>query len=304
MALQVRIDCSPVYELISSYMLFVHRKWIRNVDLGTGWVEQVEQSMPEAFIKTAETLKKTSMHIFDLLYAAALERKHPHDIPQFLAQLEEMKEADWKGLLRSYGQPYRQKHVQMIKDIFVPALTLWNERYLQPSSIYWEQPILEDANEKLKLMYKMNPIELIEVATNGVVFNHPDPSHEVVLAPFWHYRPINMTCAFKNTTLILYAAHDPESDEDGPPLSLTRMLSAISNEVRLQILRAIAEEPITFSQLTAHLKLGKNAAKHHLAILRAAGYIQTYWNGEVEKIALRQEGLSDLSVFLENYVRP
>lgn len=304
MALQVRIDCSPVYELISSYMLFVHRKWIRNVDLGVSWSEHVEQTMPEAFTSTAAVLKQASIHIFDLLYAAALERQHPHDIPVFLDQLEEMSEADWKCLLRSYGQPFRKKHVTMIKELFVPALRMWNELYLEPSSTNWESPILEDANEKLKLMYKMNPRELIEVATNGVIFNHPDPHHEVVLAPLWHYRPINMTCAFEKTTLILYAAHADESDEAGPPLSLTRMISALSNEVRLQILRSIADEPMTFSQLTAHLKLGKNAVKHHLAILRAAGYIQTYWNGEVEKIALRQEGLSDLSLFLENYVRP
>ncbi|MCG7407132.1 winged helix-turn-helix domain-containing protein [Paenibacillus sp. ACRRX] len=304
MSLHVRIDCSPIYELIGSYMLYVHRKWIRNVEGGPNWIQQVEAQLSTDAIEQSTLLRKYSMHEFDILFAAALEREHPHDIPLFLTQLGCMTEDDWSRIIQLYGLPYDQACIDRIRQVYIPALILWYDHYLRWSVPLWEPALIADANEKRRLMSKMNPTDLIEIATNGVVLDTDGEIQEVVLAPMWHYRPINNTCTFKHSTLMLYSIDLPEDTADTPPQSLKRMISALADDTRLRILRMIAVNPVTFAELSEHLNLGKNAVQHHLAVLRSAGYIRTYWSGKVEQIALRQEGLADLSVFLEDYVQP
>lgn len=53
MTYHVRIDYSSVYELIGSFMLFVHRKWIRNVENGMEWARSIEQQLLRSGMRTA-----------------------------------------------------------------------------------------------------------------------------------------------------------------------------------------------------------------------------------------------------------
>lgn len=302
MALKVRIDYSPVYEMISSYMLFTHRKWIRNVDYGSDWVKERSAQLSESLIHLSEVIGNYSINEYDMLYAASLEREAPYSIPSFLNQLKQMSHAEWREMLYAYGIGVTTAKIDHIEHHFIPALELWYNEYFEDSISEWEQTLIDDANEKMQLWRKMNPAEIIEVASNGVVFDMGDKLHEVILAPLWHYRPINNTCMFRDRSLLMYAVDVPEVDQDIPPVALKRMISALTHDVRLRILRFISQKPATFVELSDHVKLGKSALRHHLVILRSAGYLRTYWNGEVERIALRQEGLADLSIFLEDYV--
>lgn len=42
MEYELKIDVSPVYELLDSFMLYVTRKWISNLDIGPHWISDVE----------------------------------------------------------------------------------------------------------------------------------------------------------------------------------------------------------------------------------------------------------------------
>ncbi|MGZ9584196.1 ArsR/SmtB family transcription factor [Paenibacillus marinisediminis] len=302
MALQVRIDYSPVYEFIGSYMLYTHRKWIRSVDNGLSWARGVDSQVPEELRLLSHKLRNYSINEYDMLYAATLERHDPNSVPAFLDQLELMSVEDWHQMLERYGIMTKHSKLERMMTMYIPALRMWYESYFEASISEWEQSLIHDANEKMQLWRKMNPKEIIEVATNGVVFESSDPLHEVVLAPMWHYRPLNNTCMFKGRSLLLYAVDLLETDEEAPPLALKRMITALSDDKRLRILRFIAHQPATFAELLDHIQLGRSQLKHHLVILRSAGYLRTSWSGNVESISLRQEGFSDLSVFLEDYL--
>lgn len=308
MSLLVRIDYSPVYEFIGSCMLFTHRKWIRHVDQGPDWVSELDASVPESLRELARRMKRHSIHEYDMLYAAALERNDSYSVPAFIEQLEQMTTTDWQELLDHYGISSTSSKIDRINTSFIPALHLWYNSYFKDSLPSWEHHLIEDANEKMQLWKKMSPAEIIEVATNGVVFDTGNRVHEVTLAPSIHYRPLNTSCKFKNRSLFLYAIDsvhtNNELDEDVPPIALKRMITALSHDVRLHILRYIAQHPATLAEIIEHLQLSKSIVKRHLVILRSAGYIRTYWNGEVERVSLRQEGLVDLSAFLEDYVQP
>ncbi|WP_028593688.1 ArsR/SmtB family transcription factor [Paenibacillus assamensis] len=302
MALHIRVECSAVYEFIGSFMLFVQRKWIHNVDDGLEWVRDVEQQAPDSFLIRTSQLQNYCINEFDMLFAASLELNHAHHVSLFLTQFQEMSDNAWLSLFSDSGLPYDNEHVVRLRQDYIPLLHEWYEHYFRWSVPNWEPILIQDAAEKTRLLHKMSPVDLIELATNGAVFEHNDHMREVVLAPMWHYRPIINTCTFTNTTLVLYAT-ESEDDDDVPPKALKRMIHALSSDVRLKMLRYLSHESVTFSELVSFVQLEESTVQQHLVILRAAGYIRTFWNGKVERISLRQEGIADLSAFLENYVQ-
>jgi len=210
---------------------------------------------------------------------------------------------DWIQLLERDGIEIHASRLDRLTSTYIPALHMWYDEYFRASIPEWEQALVHDANEKKQLWRKMNPKEIIEVATNGVVFETGDKLHEVVLAPMWHYRPLNNTCKFKDRSLLMYAVDSMENEEDVTRVALKRMITALSHDTRLNILRFIAHQPATFTELMEHVQLSKSTLKHHLVILRSAGYLRTTWTGSVERISFRQEGIADLSVFLEDYIQ-
>ncbi|MBD8497433.1 ArsR/SmtB family transcription factor [Paenibacillus arenosi] len=302
MALHIRVECSAVYEFIGSFMLFVQRKWIHNVDDGLEWVRDVEQQAPDSFLIRSSQLQNYCINEFDMLFAASLKLNHAHHVSLFLTQLQEMSDNAWLSLFADSGLPYDNEQVIRLRQDYIPLLHEWYEHYFRWSVPNWEPILIQDAAEKTRLLHKMSPVDLIELATNGAVFENNDHMREVVLAPMWHYRPIINTCTFTNTTLVLYAT-DSEEEDDVPPKSLKRMIHALSSDVRLKMLRYLSHESVTFSELVSFVQLEESTVQQHLVILRAAGYIRTFWNGKVERIFLRQEGIADLSAFLENYVQ-
>lgn len=304
MTYHVRIDCSSVYELIGSFMLFVHRKWIRNVENGMTWVRQAEQMMPSHWDEHARQIKRYSLRDYDMLYAMALESDSSRHIEGYIEQLELATDEEWKLVQEHYGLLDNPLTREKCQHYFVPALKCWYEHYISHTLPEWEPILKQDADEKRLLLSKINPEEVVEVATNGIVIqDDQNQIRECILAPMWHYRPMNNTCTFKGKLFVLYAVDEPEEEDCTPSHSLLRMTHALADHERLKLLRFVSQGSRSFADIQQHLSLSKGTVKHHLAVLRSAGYIRTYWDGQSESIALREEGLSDLSVFLEDYVQ-
>lgn len=187
MTYHVRIGYSSVYELIGSFMLFVHRKCIRNVDNGMEWARSIEQQLPPQWNAYSEKIRKHSLSDFDMLYALALERNH-NDIPSYLEQLERLTPDEWDRVRQENGLRLPSFRLERCLELYVPALRFWYEHYIRHSLPEWEPILLHGAEEKRRLLDKIKPQDLIELATNGVVIPEHDSVDEVILAPMWHYR--------------------------------------------------------------------------------------------------------------------
>ena len=42
MAYHVKIDVSPIYEMLNSFLVYVTKKWIQHLDIGPEWILEVE----------------------------------------------------------------------------------------------------------------------------------------------------------------------------------------------------------------------------------------------------------------------
>jgi DNA-binding transcriptional ArsR family regulator len=103
-------------------------------------------------------------------------------------------------------------------------------------------------------------------------------AHQLVFVPSAHNGPYLGQFQYKNAQGVIFGARLPKDTEVyAPDLSrneITVRLSALADDIRLHILKLIAEEGELRSQeLMARLDLSQSAASRHLKQLSATGYL-------------------------------
>jgi DNA-binding transcriptional ArsR family regulator len=81
--------------------------------------------------------------------------------------------------------------------------------------------------------------------------------------------------------------HHPRIDE----IALPDVLHALSDPVRLQIVRALAEREQSCSSVEA--SVSKSTLSHHFKVLREAGVTHTRVNGTHRLVSIRRDELED-----------
>lgn len=87
MKYELEIDVSPVYELLDSFMLYVTKKWISNLEIGTDWVRDIDGRFPPmqlAALKQAAEWPLTTM----MCSMPGLTAGEASKVLQFLNELE------------------------------------------------------------------------------------------------------------------------------------------------------------------------------------------------------------------------
>ncbi len=299
----VKIDVSPVYELLSSFIIYTTRKWVNNLDVGSEWIETIDSRFSEeerqAFAEAAEL----PFSDYDLLYALILERDSDAGIDSFLNELAESDEHHLHRKLHTYIYTVNDEDILRLRG-YVPLLRVWNERYFRFVEEQYVSLLEEDAAEKQALMQKMDPDALLEYASGGLVLEPELPIDKVVLLPSIHFRPINTYCFYDSTLLIQYPLDLPEQDEDEPPICLLRLTRALVAPERLRLLRFVADEPKSLQELVQDLNEAEERLMHHLMRLRVAGLLRVHLvDRDNEKFSIRPDGASELQMFLESYIR-
>lgn len=88
------------------------------------------------------------------------------------------------------------------------------------------------------------------------------------------------------------------------PDALLRGMKALADPTRLRILRYLAQEPQTASELSRVLRLRPPTVNHHLNQLRLAGMVHVFLDPDGEKkFAARYEGFDDTQDLLNLFVR-
>ena len=91
----------------------------------------------------------------------------------------------------------------------------------------------------------------------------------------------------------------------GAPIPLEDVLAALSDPVRMRIVRALAEESEGLACGTLNLPVTKSTASHHFKVLREAGIIDQEMRGRTRHNTLRRDDLErDYPGLLELVLRP
>lgn len=303
MGYQVKVDYSPTYELLSSFFVYATQRWTRNLDWGHQWLQTVNDRLDPEFAKEIADSKQWPFADYDVLYLWVCRRKHADNIEEHLQYLEQSDEKSLHELAIPYIDNLSLQDIVRIRNSYVPLLRKWYEQYFRELESLYCPLLEEDAAEKRMLIDKMEPEALVEYATNGVVLELADKVSTVLLIPMLHTRPINAYCYYNDLLLILYPVDMPEFDEDQPPTNLIRFTNALADEIRLRILRFLAQDIRTQEEIAAEMQLTRETTLHHIMMLRAAGLVRVHMDGEKERYSIRADGIAEMQLFLESYIR-
>jgi len=85
---------------------------------------------------------------------------------------------------------------------------------------------------------------------------------------------------------------------------LLRLTQALSRPERLQLLRYLANEPKSMQEMIRDTNESRAQLHHELMILRSAGMLRVHLTDRsTEKFSIRPDGVSELQMFLESYIR-
>lgn len=314
MPIQLKVEYSPLYELVASLTLYLDKKAPRVTDLGKAWVGEVNARLQPALKQTLTQLMEQTEDAFQdkqifqyLLIKWAVEAPQKENVDSFLRwlrsqQAEELYERiDW-GDLRSLPLD----ECKIMKEQVLTMVEQWNQQYFQDLDPVILQYLRADAEQKCSLAEELDPVEVIEQATKGIRVQPPESTWNLVLIPQYHYAPVNLHSEFRNYSYWQYAVELPPENPEDPPRSLVRLSNSLGDANRLRILRYIAEEPRTFMEIVRYIGLAKSTVNHHLVHLRAAGLVQRdfFMDKRMELHRLREVALEQVGSQLRQYLLP
>jgi DNA-binding transcriptional ArsR family regulator len=161
--------------------------------------------------------------------------------------------------------------------------------------------------EAQSLAGKVQPNELVEQLSHGIHLENIDRLSDLALFPSWWVTPLAfLVKPRKDQILIAYGAR-PQGQASSAgmqaPEFLVNALKSLGDPTRLQILRYLAERPLSPSELSRRLRLRPPTVVHHLRLLRLANLVQITVNERMEKrYAARPEALQSVYSALKKYL--
>ncbi len=234
------------------------------------------------------------------LPALALAAEYPSEYEDILRKVANQKrwdDDDHLALTSVYRRiskihekkPPTQQDIASFLDWWT-HLDEFGERYIEALNAYYDvfyhqeerriRPILdrELAIARAKAEQK-NLIDLLEDLTQGVRFEQLPSEDQIVLAPsFWSTPLVYFGQLDNGSTIYLFGARPSDTSlvpGEKVPDGLLRVLKALSDPTRLQILQYLAEQSMSPTQLSNRLRLRVPTVIHHLKVLRLAGLVRS-----------------------------
>jgi hypothetical protein len=126
------------------------------------------------------------------------------------------------------------------------------------------------------------PVPDLLTSIPGVHFNFLPDISELVLTPsFWSTPLVNFAMVAERRMLMTFGARPAGASlvpGEEVPDAMLQTLKALADPTRLRIMRYLAVEPMTPSQLSKKLRLRAPTVVHHLYHLRMAGLVMVHEN--------------------------
>jgi DNA-binding transcriptional ArsR family regulator len=171
------------------------------------------------------------------------------------------------------------------------------------------RPVLQVGLEHAReLSGRVTPSALVEDLSRGVHFEDVESMQELILVPSYWLTPLVIpTNPEKGTMQIVFGCRpDIQSIAPGAetPDILVNALKTLADPTRLRILRYLAGQPLTPTELSHLLRLRPPTVLHHLQALRLAELvaIRVSENGE-KRYAARSETLNVIFTSVKDFLK-
>ena len=208
-----------------------------------------------------------------------------------IARATEAEVAAWQAPL---PEPERREPA-WLRDRLARAVRLWHRDLFAAGEAELATRLHADAETKRRLAGEVPASEVVETATNGVVWAPTAATARAVLVPCEVIRPWVDHELAGDAVIFAYPIADAGADR------LVRLARVLADENRVAALRLLAEREWTLQELADELGLRKSTVHHHLAQLRAAGLLRVRFN--TKSYTLRRRPLEELGAELGAFGR-
>jgi DNA-binding transcriptional ArsR family regulator len=196
---------------------------------------------------------------------------------------------------------------ETVKSEIVEIVEQWAARVFPAFAESAMALIGRDVGAKQALLREGSARDAVRASTNGVDVDLADWATDIVIVPTVALRPFIAPVESASTAVLLCSVADEAFDTDPahPPRRLVKVVSALGDELRLRIVRELADEDLTASELADRLQVDRTSLHHHLGILRSAGLVGVRAQGvQSWRYSARPEGLATASELLGKYLGP
>lgn len=331
---QVKVTSSLLWECALGIAAVTNTRLIDTLERPKAYWDKTRQSLSKellaelSFVETHNTWKA----LLQLLH-----QKDFSDLNTFIAFIENLSEQELKFICLPYvgeqcqekrrlavdgeqsaindlkilteSNPFFPKYISFIcqedpsslKRHLINVMQGWYQEVVEPEADRLSAILNRDLKAKTSMLGKMHPEEFVEWATGGITYQ-PEPSvHHVLLIPQYIYRPWNIEADLEDTKVFYYPIANESihpDDQYTPNFFLVHKHKALGDEVRLKIVKLLAERDHTLQEITNILEMGKTTLHHHLKILRSARLVGVHQS----KYTLKQNAITSLSKELDSYL--
>jgi DNA-binding transcriptional ArsR family regulator len=169
-------------------------------------------------------------------------------------------------------------------------------------------PVLQSGLERARDLAQDLPIpDLIEELSQGVHFDQEFDVAELVLVPAYWSTPLLLYNKIRpDRMMMLFGVRPPDASlvpGEAVPDALLKALKAMADPTRLNILRYLANDSLTPSQLSRRLRLRAPTVTHHLNTLRLAGLVHLdLEEGSERRYTVRRETVKTICSMLHSFL--
>jgi len=185
-----------------------------------------------------------------------------------------------------------------VRPRLAEAIRLWHRDLLAGQEADLRDRLHRAAVAKRRLAAHATVEQLIEEATNGIVWRPQADVRRVVLVPNVAMSPWSNHERVGDTMLFTFPAVVEPTD---PMERIQRLSWVLADRSRLAALRLLAERTMTLQELADELGVRKSTMHHHLSLLRAAGLLRAPMG--TKTYTLRRAPLDELGGALQVFGR-
>lgn len=296
----VEFDFAPIYECVSSMTAFMNKQNHGVLDLGKQWVRDVQDRFaPTKLQQMREIMKATDdFSLAPYIWSCPGDRS----VDGFLNWLEDLSTGQLYDIAAKLKLTV-PSNLPELRSRTAEAVREWDRQYFSQIDPAILEGLAREAETRRSTLNGSNGLEVYEQVTAGMRLYPSDALKQVVLVPQYHARPFVISAFYDEVIFSSYSCDIMPPEPGRPTDALLRLTRALSDETRLYILRLLAGQQLTFTEIVRDVKLSKSTIHYHLIALRAAGLVIVHYDQKNTAYSLRLEALHGLPQQIGSYIQ-
>jgi DNA-binding transcriptional ArsR family regulator len=191
-----------------------------------------------------------------------------------------------------------------LREVLIEVLSLWRRDLFGAEEERLTAILERDALGKQTLAKRLAPVDVLEQATNGMVWADHSGLDSIALLPTWVMRPWTYQGRAGDTAVISYPVADESlgGSADATVARTVKLARVLADDSRVRAIQLMAIGPLTLQELADKLGLRKSTVHHHLAEMKAAGLLRVPMG--TKEYSLRPEALDRFGALLTTLAEP